>query len=146
MTRNLTLAGSPLFGGLTDDELEVVAGRMRPRQFAPGELLCTAGDASDRIWLITGGLVNWTAGTTAGGGEIELRMRKGDVIGAQDAITGTERTATVAASTITQALELDAADLLQLAERFPRILINVIHTQRERLFRASAHSAALFSA
>src|ERR1700761_332338 len=146
MARNSMLAGSRLFEGLTDDELEVVAGRMRPRQFAPGEQLCAAGDPSDRIWLITGGLVNWTAGTTAGGGEIELRMRKGDVIGAQDAITGTERTATVAASTITHTLELDAADLLELAEQFPRILINVIHTQRDRLARASANSAALFSA
>jgi len=146
MARNLTLGGSRLFEGLTDQELEVVAERMRPRQFAAGEQLCTAGEPSDRIWLITGGLVNWTAGTTTGGGEVELRMRKGDVIGAQDAITGTERTATVAASTITDTLELDAVDLLELAERFPRILINVIHTQRERLVRASAHSAALFSA
>jgi len=146
MAGNILLGGSPLFEGLTDDELGIVAARMRARQFAPGELLCSAGEPSDRIWLITGGLVNWTAGTTAGGGEMELRMRKGDVIGAQDAITGTERTATVAASTITHTLELDAPDLLELAERFPRILINVIHTQRERLFRASAQSAALFSA
>lgn len=146
MARNVMLGGSPLFAGLADQDLEVVASRMRPRDFAPGEQLCGAGEPSDRIWLITGGLVNWTAGTTAGGGEIELRMRKGDVIGAQDAITGTERTATVAASTITHTLELDAADLLELAEQFPRILINVIHTQRDRLARASANSAALFSA
>ncbi len=146
MARNVTLGGSRLFEGLTEDELDVVASRMRPRQFSPGEQLCAAGDASDRIWLITGGLVNWTAGTTAGGGEIELRMRKGDVIGAQDAITGTARTATVSASTIAQTLELDATDLLDLSAQFPRILINVIHTQRERLLRASAHSAALFSA
>jgi NTE family protein len=146
MTHTVTLGGTRLFEGLTDDELELVAARMRPRQFAPSEQLCVAGEPSDRIWLITGGLVNWTAGTTAGGGEIELRMRKGDVIGAQDAITGTERTATVSASTITQTLELDATDLLELAARFPRILINVIQTQRERLLRASAHSAALFSA
>src|ERR1700733_1949148 len=146
MARDPSLGGNRLFEGLTDDELEVVSGRMRRREFSPGEQLCTAGDPSDRIWLITGGLVIWTAGTTAGGGDIELRMRKGDVIGAQDAITGTERTATVSASTITQTLELDASDLLELAARFPRILINVIHTQRERLFRASAHSAALFSA
>ncbi len=146
MARDVTLAGSRLFEGLTEAELQVVAGRMRPRQFAPGEQLCAAGDPSDRIWLITGGLVIWSAGTTAGGGEIELRMRKGDVIGAQDAITGTERTATVSASTIADTLELDAPDLLELAGRFPRILINVIHTQRERLFRASARSTALFSA
>jgi predicted acylesterase/phospholipase RssA/CRP-like cAMP-binding protein len=146
MPRNVTLGGSPLFDGLSGQELEVVASRMRARQFEPGERLCTAGEPSDRIWVITSGLVNWTAGTTTGGGEIELRMRKGDVIGAQDAITGTERTATVAASTITQTLELDAPDLLELAEQFPRILINVIHTQRDRLARASANSAALFSA
>jgi|HubBroStandDraft_6_1064221.scaffolds.fasta_scaffold02093_4 NTE family protein len=146
MARDPSLGGSRLFDGLTPDQLEVVASRMRPRQFAPGEQLCEAGDPSDRIWLITGGLVIWTAGTTAGGGEIELRMRKGDVIGAQDAITGTERTATVSASTITDTLELDAPDLLELAGQFPRILINVIQTQRERLFRASARSAALFSA
>ncbi len=137
---------SALFDGLSDDDLAVVAERMRPRQFAAGDLLCTAGDPSDRIWLITGGLVNWSAGVTAGGGEVELRMRKGDVIGAQDAITGAARTATVAASTHATALELAAGDLLELADRFPRILINVVQTQRERLLRASAHSAALFSA
>jgi NTE family protein len=146
MARDGFLGGSALFGGLTEEQLEVVAARMRPRQFALGEQLCAAGDPSDRIWLITGGLVIWTAGTTAGGGEIELRMRKGDVIGAQDAITGTERTATVSASTITDTLELDSQDLLELASQFPQILINVIQTQRERLFRASARSAALFSA
>ena len=89
------LARSPLFEGLTAAELDVVAERMRPRQFAPDEPLCSAGDLSDRIWLITGGLVSWTAATTAGGEEIVLRMRKGDVIGAQDALTGNERTATV---------------------------------------------------
>src|ERR1700729_2276394 len=146
MARDGFLGGSALFEGLTDEQLDVVGGRMRPRQFAPGEQLCAAGDASDRIWVMTGGLVIWTAGTTAGGGEIELRMRKGDVIGAQDAITGTERTATVSATTITDTLELEAHDLLELASQFPKILINVIQTQRERLFRASARSAVLFSA
>jgi predicted acylesterase/phospholipase RssA len=137
---------SPLFAGLSDADRATVADRMRPRTFQAGEQLCCAGEASDRVWLITAGLVHWIAGTTAGGGEIELRMRKGDVIGAQDAITRTERTATVTASTVTHTLELDASELLELARRFPQILINVIQTQRERLFRASAQSAALFSA
>ncbi len=145
MSGETALAGSRLFEGLAPAEREAVVAQMRPRQFAAGEQLCAAGEPSDRIWLITAGLVNWTAGTTAGGGEIELRMRKGDVIGAQDAITGAERTATVFASTVAQTLELDAADLLDLAGRFPQILVNVIQSQRERLFRASARSAALFS-
>jgi NTE family protein len=145
MARDASLARSSVFEGLDDAALDVVAEHMRPRQFAPDDQLCQAGDASDRIWLITGGLVSWTASVTAGGEDIELRMRKGDVIGAQDAITGKERTATVVASMHTSALELDAEDLISLARRFPQILINVIQMQRERLFRASARSAALFS-
>ena len=68
------------------------------------------------------------------------------MIGAQDAITGAERTATVVAATVTDTLELDAEALIDLARQFPRILINVINTQRERLFRASGRSAAVFSA
>ena len=145
MAHDAALARSPLFEGLADAELDIVAERMRPRQFEPDEQLCQAGDPSDRIWLITGGLVSWTASITAGGEDVVLRMRKGDVIGAQDAITGKERTATVVASMRTSTLELDADDLLGLARRFPQILINVVQTQRERLFRASARSAALFS-
>ena len=146
MTEHAELARTPLFAGLQADELELVARQMRPRTFGAGERLCSAGESSDRIWVITGGLVQWRAGTTTGAGEIELRMRKGDVIGAQDAITGTARTATVVASTTTPTLELETLDLIDLARRFPQILINVIQTQRERLFRASARSAALFSA
>jgi predicted acylesterase/phospholipase RssA len=140
------LSRSQLFAGLGHAELELVAARMREQTFAPGQELCRAGEPSDRIWLITGGLVHWTAGVAAGGGEIEFRMRKGDVIGAQDAITGAQRTATVVASTAAQTLELSAADLVELARELPQILINVVQTQRERLFRASARSAALFSA
>jgi len=146
MASHLELAHTQLFAGLQADELELVAQQMRSRTLAAGERLCSAGEPSDRIWVITGGLVHWKAATTTGAGEIELRMRKGDVIGAQDAITGAARTATVVASTTTRTLEMDAGDLLDLARRFPQILINVIQTQRERLFRASARSAALFSA
>src|SRR5690242_19772978 len=134
MPRDAALARSPLFDGLTADQLDVVAERMRARQFGVDEVLCTAGEQPDRIWVITGGLVSWTAAATTGGDELVLRMRKGDVIGAQDAITGKERSATVVASMRTSTLELDADDLVELARRFPQILINVIETQRERLF------------
>src|SRR5579884_3601400 len=132
MARDAALARSALFEGLSDDELDVVAERMRARLFAPDEVICNAGEQPDRIWLLTGGLVSWTAAATAGGDELVLRMRKGDVIGAQDALTGKERSATVVASMRTSTLELDAEDLVELARRFPQILINVIQTQRER--------------
>ena len=146
MARESVLPPSALFDGLGPDEREAVLARMRPRTFEPGEILCRTGDPSDRIWVITGGLVAWSAAATEGGETLELRMRKGDVIGAQDALTGNERTATVVASMHTSTLELDTGDFVELAQRFPQILINVIQTQRERLFRASSRSAAIFGA
>jgi len=68
MARDAALARSPLFAKLPDDELDALAARMQPRQFAAGEQLCRAGDPSDRIWLITAGLVHWLAPTTARAG------------------------------------------------------------------------------
>ena len=35
MARDASLGGSSLFEGLSDEQLDVVAARMRPRQFAP---------------------------------------------------------------------------------------------------------------
>src|SRR5215208_1203672 len=141
MARNPALARSVLFAGFDDAALEEVEGLMRPRRFSAGEHLCRAGDPTDAVWVITAGLVHWLAPTTEGAGDLALRLRKGDVIGAQDAITGEPRSATVVAAIPTTTLELDGADLVELSRRYPQVLINLVGTQRSRLFRASARSA-----
>ena len=102
------LARSPLFTDLEEGELEAVVERMRPREFEEGEEICRAGDPSERAWIITGGLVEWLAPTPEGGGEFTLRMRKGEVIAAQDALIGAPRSATVVAAIPTTAMEIDA--------------------------------------
>jgi CRP-like cAMP-binding protein len=130
-----------LLAGLSDAELDALNARMRPRRFAAGEELCRAGAPSDSTWLITGGLVHWFVPTTEGANDLLLRLRKGDVIGAQDAVSGEPRSATVIASIPTSTLELGAEDLIDLARRFPQILVNLIRTQRERLFRVNARKA-----
>ena len=143
MAPHPALARTPLFAGLGDEDLEFLGGRLRPRDFDADEQLCRAGEPSDKIWLITGGLVHWLAPTTEGAGDLALRLRKGDVIGAQDAITGEPRSATVVAAIPTTTLELDGEDLVELSRRYPQILINLVGTQRSRLFRASARSAEI---
>ena len=78
------LPPSALFAGLADAELKAVAEQMRPRTFGAGEQICAAGEASDRLWLITGGLVHILAGhSDAAAGEVVARQRKADVIGTQ---------------------------------------------------------------
>ena len=141
MAPHPALARSALFTGLDEAELESVAELMRPRRFESGDQLCEAGEKPDAIWLITGGLVHWLAPTTTGAGDLELRLRRGDVIGAQDAITGERRAATVVASMVTSTLEMDGSTFVELAQRFPQIPINVVRSQRERVFRAGARTA-----
>ena len=136
------LARSPLFTDLEEGDLEAVVERMRPREFAEGEEICQAGDPSERAWIITSGLVEWLAPTPEGGGEFVLRMRKGEVIAAQDALIGAPRSATVVAAIPTTAMEIDAQDLIEVARTYPQILLNVIQTQRERMLRASVRRAA----
>jgi predicted acylesterase/phospholipase RssA/CRP-like cAMP-binding protein len=142
MAQNPALARTPLLADLPDEALDALTERMQQRRFEAGETLCTAGESSDRIWVITAGLVHWLAPTTGRAGDIELRLRKGDVIGAQDAITGEERSATVVAALPTSTLELSASDLIDIAQQHPQLLLNVIRSQRERLSRASAQSVA----
>jgi NTE family protein len=133
------LPPSALFAGLADAELRAVFEQTRPRTFDAGERICAAGEASDRLWLITGGLVHILAGhSDAAAGEVVARQRKGDVVGAQGAVTREPRTATMVAAIPTSALELEAERFLALAQRFPAILINLIRIQSERLVIANA--------
>src|SRR6202167_3406877 len=137
-----SLPPNPLFAGLADAELAAVAEQMRPQAFGAGEQICAAGEASDRLWLITGGLVHILAGSAdAAAGEVLARQRRGEVIGAQGAITGEPRTATVVAAIATSTLELDGERFLALAQRFPGILIKLIRIQSERLVKANARGA-----
>ena len=138
----MAIAGSPLLTGLGVPELAAVMERMRPCHFDAGQQLCAAGDPSDTVWVITGGLVHWLAPTTEGGGEVMFRMRKGEPIGAMDAVTGMPRSATVVASMATSALAIDRETFVDLARRYPQILINIVSTQRERLLRANARRLA----
>ena len=142
MARDAALARSPLFASLPEDEITELSAKMEPREFAAGEQLCAAGEPSDKVWLITAGLVHWLAPTTERAGDIALRLRKGDVIGAQDALTSETRSATVVASLPTSTLELDTKDLTEVVERHPQVLFDVIRTLRERLYRASAQIAS----
>jgi NTE family protein len=140
MERTPALARSILFAGFSDADLDEVAALAHPRSFAAGEHLCRAGDPADCVWVITAGLVHWLVPTAEGAGELLLRLRKGDVIGAQDAIAGEVRAATVVASIDTQTLEIGAEDFAALAERHPSMLVNLVRTQRERLSRAGART------
>ncbi len=151
------LARSPLFAGLAPAELELVATRARPRAFQAGDVLCRAGEPSERCWVITAGLVHVmggseaehggdAAGASAGGtseqpgGEVLARHRKGATVGEVGAILGEPQPETLIASIPTTTLELSAAELGELVQRFPSILINVLRSAHGHLMHARTRS------
>ena len=63
------------------------------------EELCRAGEASDRCWVITAGLVDVRAASgRAPGAEVITRQRKGSTVGVVPAILGEAQPETVTAS------------------------------------------------
>ena len=137
------LARSSLFAGLSPGDIEMVAQRARVREFQAGEALCAAGDAGERCWVITAGLVD-VLGDGDGEGEgrqILARHRKGATVGEVGAILGEPQHESLVASIPTSTLELDADDLGELVRRLPAILANALRTLHGSLAHARARSA-----
>jgi NTE family protein len=136
------LARSPLFAGLGAEDLELIAQRARHRTFSPGEELCRAGEASDRCWVITAGLVDVRAASgRSPGAEVIARQRKGSTVGVVPAILGEAQPETVTASIQTTTLELAAEDLGELLARFPQIVVNALGALHGQLTHARARTA-----
>lgn len=135
------VARSPLLAGLTARELDAVAAAGTTRAFRPGQPLCQAGAPSDRCWILTAGLVDAMAqGAEATGDVYVVKHRKGAAVGDVAVILGEPYPETVVASIPTTALELDAASLLEMVRRFPRILVNALRTAQGQLASARARS------
>jgi NTE family protein len=133
----------PLFAGLSAARLGEIAAEATPRLFESGQYLYRPGDPSDRMWVITGGLVHVVAaGARPGSGDVVGRLRRGDTCGEVGVIVGERRSESAVARTSTSAVELGGAVFAELASREPRILTNMVRLMRSDLTRAHerAHS------
>ena len=133
----LALERCALFEGLARDELDAIAASMRPRTFEAGEVLCTAGDPGDRLFVVVDGLLSVVPAAEEAEGAAVARLRRGEVAGAESLVTGDPRSATVLAAAHSEVLELDRSAFSSLTERFPSILVNAVRLLQRRLTRAN---------
>jgi NTE family protein len=131
-SRTAALARSPLFGGLTADELDEILARMRPVEFESGEAICREGEPGTSLYLLVDGLADVLY---PGGADTEVRLKGGDVIGEMSLVTGEDRSATVLAAITTNALELDADSFADLLVRYPSVPANLSGIVSRRLAR-----------
>lgn len=127
-----------LFQNLAEPTLDRLRQQIRARKLAKSELLFSAGDPSDTMYLVQRGRIRiWTV--SAAGAEVTLNvLGPGTVFGEIGLLDGSERTAGASA--------LDAVDLLAISrssfdsalERDPQLARNVISFLCERLRWVSA--------
>ena len=111
------LGQARFFSGLTQPQLERVAGLARARSFPQDTRIYTVGDAVDHFYVLADGMVRFTLGLgkrdTAAGDII----RRGDVFGWAPLVEGhTRRIATAYCLTACSVVAIDGAELTALME------------------------------
>jgi anti-anti-sigma regulatory factor len=124
--------------GLTmqSEYLAVLVSRMRSVVFARADVLCRAGDPSDRLWLLTRGSVSvWD--TAAGRRRRIASIGPGCTVGEMGLLNARPRSAEVCADGDVQAYELTAASLDWILVNYPdvgrAVLTSIARQLAERL-------------
>ncbi len=97
------LARCALFTGLPGDAIEVLAGTSHWQEYAPGEAVVRAGEASRALFVIARGET-----VIERGGEEIARVGEGEVFGEMAFLSGAPRAATVRARTALAVVEVDS--------------------------------------
>ncbi len=116
------LCGAMLFRRvLNNDQRAALAARCAVRQFQARDILMHQGDTTASMFIILSGSARVTIPGAGGEHEVAV-LAMGDVVGEMSLMTGAPRTASVAAMTRLQALEITKGAIANLLEQSPELL------------------------
>ncbi|MCA3254395.1 MAG: mechanosensitive ion channel family protein, partial [Alphaproteobacteria bacterium] len=99
-----------LFRRLSSSDVELLAGRLAERSFAPGAQIFAAGEAGESMFILAEGIV--AVRVSIDGRELEVAsLGPGEFFGEMSLLTGEPRSATLAAATDVIAYEIGKADM-----------------------------------
>jgi small-conductance mechanosensitive channel/CRP-like cAMP-binding protein len=120
-----------VFRTLRDDELRVVAGRLRPLHYGAGEKIIEEGCAGDSCFLIDRGEVRVLR--RLGGTPREIaRLKEGECFGEMAMLTGEQRSATVVAATDVDVFMIDKAGFQDILAGHPDLAVDISALLAER--------------
>ena len=132
------LRGIDLFHPLSDEELNMVAARLRPLHYAAGERIIEEGAAGDSLFLVDRGEVRVLR--RLGGTPREIaRLGEGECFGEMAMLTGQQRTATVVAATDVDVFMIDKAGFQDILAGNPDVAVDISELLARR--RAALHDA-----
>lgn len=116
---------------LGEDELRILAGRVRPVVFGAGESVVRQGDEGDSLFIVTRGELSVQVdGTPAG------ELREGDVFGEMSLLTGELRRATVVARGEVHLVEITKGEIEPIIRANPSLagrLSGILAEREDRL-------------
>ena len=136
-----TLASTPLFGRLTPEAIDALAGGVVVQDIESGGVLFRTGEPADTLFIVVSGRMRAVLEDGAIAGDIG----RGEPIGEIGLLAGEARSATVYAVRDTQLLRIRREDLTQLMQQFPQALLEVTRVIIKRL-RQNQRLRALESA
>jgi len=114
---------SPLFQNFSVDEMVAVIQGLNLLSFARGDVILREGQPGDRLYMLTSGMVRAFRKDKASGRQLRVAdLKEGAFFGEVSILTGGPRTATVAALTPCELLELDRPTLDSICETHPHVL------------------------
>jgi CRP-like cAMP-binding protein len=116
----------PLFADLDKSELDLVAGAMRERTFPAGDVVTAEGTAADGFFVIGTGEAEVTVQ-----GESRGAMTAGDYFGEIALIMGSERTATITATSDLHCYDFSPMAFRTIVEGNPTIAWKVMQSMAE---------------
>ncbi len=136
-----TLAQVPLFQGLSRRDLQVLAANSRERDYAAGAALLRQGETGVGLFIIISGSVH-ASQTTPDGSTRDLGdFGRGAVLGELSLLDDMPRTASVVATTPTQAIVIPVWDFRAALREQPDISIKLLTVLSQRLRASEAQVA-----
>jgi len=123
---------TPLFDGLSPDELVAVMRGLELVSFEAGDLIVVEGEVGDSMFILSSGRVKAYVRTPAGRSTKVDEFEEGDFFGEIAVLTGKPRTATLTAAEECDCLVLNRTALDGITEQHPRVLEVLKKFQAER--------------
>ena len=131
------LADVPLFEGLSEADLCIVAQRVRQRRYKEGDTIFHRNDPGVALYVICTGKVKIHHETPDGTDAIICILSEGEFFGEMAVIDGQERSADATTVEPSELLMLTRDDMHDIIQRYPRISLQLLVSLAGRLRRTT---------
>lgn len=135
-TDTAALRKIPLFRGVDDQKLRLLAFLSERIRFDEGESLVEEGDYGDTAYIILEGTADVVI-ASAGGEQLVAQVGKNDFVGEIAILIDVPRTATVRATSPLVALAVSKEHFFKLLQTFPDMALEVMRALAHRLERTT---------